>query len=294
MLGACLLLAALAPITSAAESAPQRVEASMVLIGTITVNPDGSVKDYRIHRADEVPPGVLGLVRQTIAGWRFEPVLDAGKPVTAETGMTIRVVADVTDRTHPAFRVAGAAFGCSAYQTKELLPDACPPGQMVTYAGEQRAPVYPRLAMRDGGEGTVYLLVEVGPDGHVARVATQQVDLAHKVSRGTEQQVRQVLASASEDAARTWTFTVPSTGRHADGAPMVVRIPVRFSFNRKHERKPAYGRWDAYLPGPVHDIPWSDSDGSDGSSNVVAGDNPFLRDRRFVLKDTAGSSGDRS
>lgn len=106
--------------------------------------------------------------------------------------------------------------------------------------------------------------------------------------------MRQLLASASENAARAWTFTVPSAGPYADGAPMVFRVPVRLSFAREHEEKPGYGHWEACLPGPVHDTPWNDSDGSDGSSNAIAGVGPFLRDRRFVLKDTAGRAVERS
>lgn len=268
------------------------VEASMLLVGTITVNPDGGVKDYAIRDSDEVPAGVLQVVKRSIGGWKFEPIVVDGKAVTAEAGMAIRLVADVSDQQHVTVRVAGASFGCSAHQMKAAFPGACPPDQELGYA-RTRAPVYPAMALRYGGEGTVFLLVEVARDGHVARVATQQVNLAHQLRwSGDAKRVRNALAKAAETAVGWWKFKVPTAGPNAAREHWRARIPMRFTF--RNDRRPAYGHWNAYLPGPKHTVPWADGDAPGARADAVAGGGAFLRDARFVLKTPLDQAHDRS
>lgn len=98
----------------------------------------------------------MQLVKQTIDGWRFEPVVEDGRPVTANAGMAIRVVADMIDETHATFRITGAACGCDAYQVRDLLPGVCPPGTTVRYADHsRRAPEFPGQALTAGAGADV-------------------------------------------------------------------------------------------------------------------------------------------
>jgi hypothetical protein len=141
-------------------------EASMIVTGTITVNPDGSVRDYTLHDQASIPPAVVQIVSRTIGTWRFEPVTKDNKAIVVQAGMAVRVVVSVADKEHATMRVASESFGCSAYQAKSLLPDTCPPDTTVAFRRRQ-PPEYPIAAMRQNLGGEVYLAVEVGKDGRV-------------------------------------------------------------------------------------------------------------------------------
>lgn len=82
-----------------------------------------------------------------------------------------------------------------------------------SYARNPRPP-YPKMALREGWEGTVMLEVRVLPSGRPAAIAVRQ-------SSG-----RTVLDEAAVAAVRGWTFT-PAT---ADGVPVsgVVGVPIVF------------------------------------------------------------------
>lgn len=282
---ACLgiLLGLIAPALACAATAP--VEASMVVTGTITVNPDGSVRGYALHDADKVPPGVVQLIKRTIQGWQFSPIEEHGKRVTARAGMTVRVTADMVDAKHASIKVSGAQFGCNAYQADPLLPNACKPATTV-HPLQRKPPLYPLDAMRLGAEGVVYLVVEVGRDGHVMHAAARQVNLYHRL-RTDPARMRKSLAKAAQRAALKWTFKVPTVGPEAAVDHWIVQVPVAYSMHG-NVYDHGYGRWSAYVRGPVRDIPWSDSDGganSKGSADAIAGGGaPFVRDTRLVLK----------
>ena len=40
----------------------------------------------------------------------------------------------------------------------------------------------------------------------------------------------------------------------------VVRVPVVFSLDGARDAKTAYGRWEAYVPGPRNPNPWKQGD----------------------------------
>lgn len=276
----CLLL------TAPALAAQAPVEASMVLTGTITVSPDGAVKTWTLRDEAAIPPGVVQIVRRTIDGWRFVPILENGKPVTAKTGMAVRVVADMVDDSHATIRVAGATFGCDAYQVRALLHDACKPGTTVTAAPDGRPPpTYPTKALRFGMGGEVYLDIEVGRDGRVTRVAARQVNLSNRIVLVRPEVMRHVFAENAEQAAKRWRFQVPTIGPEAVRDHWVVRVEVNYSLD-EDKPPPSYGKWRAYIPGPVHDNSWAGDTaaGSRDSADAIAGDGPFTPDARFVLK----------
>jgi hypothetical protein len=132
-------------------------------------------------------------------------------------------------------------------------------------------------------------VLEIGRDGHVTNAAARQVNLYSLTDR--QAHFRKVLADASMEAARRWRFRVPTEGANAARQHWVVTVPVNYTmgpppglFHRT--REPASGPWRAYVPGPVQTIPWDDEDrpGAGGSADAIAGNAPFVRDRRFVLK----------
>lgn len=238
---------------------------------------------------DKLPAGVVQIVERTIRGWQFVPVVDNGRPVTAQTGMALRVVAHMVDAGHAEIRIAGASFGCDAYPTGELLPDACPPGTTVTPARRQ-APEYPGEALKEGAMGEVYLAVEVGRDGRVTRADAMQVNLFSQIVG--PKRMQNLFAIHAREAAMRWQFNVPTIGPEAAKDRWVVTVPVVYSINGPMPDE--YGKWRAYVPGPPRDVPWA-RDGAPGSADAIAGGGaPFVRDARFVLKTKPGADGERS
>ncbi|WHZ19673.1 MAG: hypothetical protein OJF55_001822 [Rhodanobacteraceae bacterium] len=283
----CVLLAlALCGAVCAAE-AP--IEASMVITGTITVNPAGGVQGYALHDQDKIPPGVVQIVERTIKGWQFVPIVENGQPVAAQAGMAVRVVARMIDKANAEIRVAGASFGCDAYQAKNLLPNACPPGTTVT-PDRRQPPEYPRQALKEGLGGEVYLAVEVGRDGRVIRADAMQVNLSNRF--GSPLRMQNAFANNARDAAMKWRFNVPTVGPEAAKDHWVVTVPVVYTIGGPMPDD--YGKWHAYVPGPARDVPWARDD-TPGSADALAGGGmPFVRDSRFVLKTQSGADGDRS
>lgn len=293
---ACLLLGFL--VSAAASAAEPHLQASMVVTGTITVNPDGSVKDYTLHDPDGLPPAVRQIVQATVPAWQFVPVVENGAPVTAEAGMSLRVVADWPSihAKQATIRVIGAAFGCDA-RSRARLPDECPPDSTIA-SRSRKPPRYPLDAVRARVGGEVFLVLEVGRDGHVLQAAARQVNLYSL----TDQQARfrEMLANASIEAARGWTFKVPAAGPDAERDHWVVTVPINYMIGhpRTHtgtllrSRSPrAQNEWKAYVPGPVRIIPWDDQDAVSGSTDSIAAGSLFVQDSRLVLKTPLNGSG---
>jgi hypothetical protein len=274
-----------------------RVQFSMVVTGTITVNPDGGVQDYSLDDDGNLPTYVQQIVQKTIPDWEFVPITADGRAVAASTGMTLRLVADRQDKSHVAIRVAGAEFGCSSWRTRRNTPDVCPAGHSISVA-QRKPPRYPRDALIHGVGGEVILVLEVGRDGHVTHAAVRTVNLYTPIAR--QAHFREILADASLKAARKWTFHPPTTGPGADKDHWVVKVPVNYTYSAAQtgtllrRRRAPRSQWRAYIPGPVQDIPWDDDDGAGvaGSGDAVAGGAPFTSNPRFVLKTPlAGDNG---
>lgn len=305
-----ILLGLTVPAVAFAATAP--IEASMVVTGTITVNPDGSVKAYTIKDVDKLPPGARQIVQATVPHWQFKPVEVDGKATAATTGMSLRIVADIASDQSTSLRVSGAQFGCSAYQANSLLSMACPRDASVESI-QRKPPQYPIYAARMGIDGEVFLVLQVDRSGHVAQVAASQVNLYVKTPDADY--FRKVLADNSIAAARKWTFRVPTAGPQAARDHWIVRVPVDYHLGSWTPHKgskrmcsatdtcdmrswPGYGKWQAYVPGPKHDIPWANEASAAGAQAsgdaLAAGSSFFVPDARFVLKTPLAGSGSRS
>lgn len=273
------------------DAAKRSVEASMLVTGEIAVNPDGSVYGYSLDHRDKLPPAVVNLIGQTLTGWKFAPVEVNGKPELAKAFMSLRIVAYQDKPKHFVADIDGAEFGNDA----ALSMDSCPPGECLSYA-TKRPPSYPLEMAREGVSGTVYLEMKVNSQGHVADLAVRQVDL-RKLGDGTElDRWRRSFSQATLAAARDWTFHVPTKGKDAQRGQWVVTIPVNYSLGgMAAPNAPGYGQWDAYVPGPVHPMPWSSRArqmATSGSGDAVPDSGtPFIADMRFVLLTPLGGNG---
>lgn len=224
------------------------VEASMLVTGTIVIAPDGSVRSHAVDQSDKISPAINAFIDKAVSAWKFVPVLVDGKPVTTQTKMHLRLIADPAEHGDFVVHVSGASFGNGV------------PGEHVSMSPDHRiAPRYPPDAVRARVGGTVYVVLKIGRQGQVLDAAAEQVNLT---ARGTDEQMtrlRRLLAKAALSAADRWTFNVPTTGPHMGDAYWVARVPVAFHLYSMGERRvdrDEYGKWQPYVPGPREIVPW--------------------------------------
>lgn len=263
---ALLVLLALALAGAATARAPEavrrQVEASMLLTGSVDIEADGSVGGYAIDHDDKLPDYVRACLAREVPGWKFAPVLADGHAVRARSRMSLRMVATPAGDGNFKVAVGGVSFG-------EYSDEAT---DQVT-RGRLSPPAYPPEAYRVGGKGTVYLVLRIGRDGKVEDAVVEQVNLTAIGDERQMAKLRRYLGDASLRAARHWTFRLPSTGEAADDASWSVRVPV--DFRLADDRPPAYGAWQAYLPGPRQRAPWTKGEEGAGSPDALASDGVY-------------------
>jgi hypothetical protein len=246
-----LLLVLASGVALAASPGRSPVELSMLLTGTVVIAPDGRVQSYTLDQAEKLSPTITAFMDKSVSAWTFRPVEVDGKPVTAKSKMNVRLVADPGEGDQFVVRVKGASFG----ENK--------PGETISYVkGPRRVPPhYPPGAVHARAGGTVYLLVKVNRDGTVLDAAAEQVNLTERGPAPTMKLLRKMFADASVNAARHWTFDVPTIGPHAGEPWWVARVPVSYWITNGSRANPAthYGQWQAYVPGPVEIVPWADT-----------------------------------
>ena len=225
-------------------------------VGMIDVGPDGSVHDYRLKT--KLEPAVAALVDRTVRGWRFEPVLEDGRPVIATTRMRLELEALPRDDGY-ALRVADVAFG---------EPEA----------GGNPPPPFPRGLQVDA---RVRLLLQVAADGRVRDVHVEQVSLGDRMGKRSSA-VRDAFARVTRETARSWSF---DTGEIVDGEPVPMQLRVSVDFERRR-----VGGWNerpTFHPGPVHPAPWAKPATPRGEDGPVlaGGDLQRLGEPRVRLRD---------
>lgn len=242
-----MLVAVMAP-ARAGTSTPVRdqVEVSMVLTGSVEIDPEGRVTGYKIDRAEDVPVGVLGVLARFVPAWRFEPPRFEPQAASTRAHMSVRVVAK---------RQGEDSFMISirdARVSREHPNHSQEAADQRTSELRMGPPRYPRAAAMAGVSGTVYLIVRAGRDGHVLDAFAEQVDLRVVGSEYALARWRKLMADAALDAARSWVFR-PRAGDDAVADSWAVRVPVDFSLGRGDR----YGKWQAYVPGPWQPPPWA-------------------------------------
>lgn len=238
----------------------KQVEASMLVQGEVVVDERGAVADYTLKDPDKLPEGVVAFVRNSLAGWSFDPPVVDGKPVRLRNDMSLLLVAKKLDDDNFLMRVQAASF----------YPKSTGDGYEIS-SKEMEPPRYPTAAARGGVQGTVYLVVKVGRDGLVQDVAAEQVNLRLVTSENVMRKFREMLADASINAARKWQFVPPTRGNSVDAEFWSVRVPVDFFMGTQ---QPKYGRWVAYVPGPREKASWVDQDLAEMSPEAMIAGQP--------------------
>lgn len=235
----------------------KQVESSLLVRGTIDINPDGSVAGHVLQGREELPNGLVAMIERVVPQWRFEPVELRGGATRARATMSLRVVAKKLDGDNFSIEIRGAQFGDER------------PGEFLAARDMLTPPRYPVPAARAGAGGTVYMVLKVGRDGRVEEAIAEQVNLRVVDDENAMRRWRDQLGTAALRAARNWTFSPPSKGDAVDAPYWSARVPV--DFVAPGTKQPKEGQWHAYVPGPLTEIPWRDDKSSPASDALAAG-----------------------
>ena len=254
-------------IAQTARTVRESAEASMTLTGRIDIGTDGRVTGFQLDHADKLPADLAAFVQRQVRSWQFQPVVENGTAVAAQTPVTLRLLSQPRpDGAGDNVRVAGASF--TQYDPEDT--------SRVTSAG-MRSPVYPKNLYAMRAKGEVLLLVKVGRDGAVEDVFAEQVNLRVVGKANQMRVVRDTFARASVAAARSWTFRPPTTGKLKDAPSWNVRIPVRYMMG-EHDLA-GYGTWEAYIPGPRERAPWRTApSGAEAAPDLLAAGGVYMAD----------------
>lgn len=256
----CLFPALFAGAAVAAKpsDASQQIEASMVVTGSINVEPDGSVSGYKLDRPEKLPQGVVDLVAKAVPAWRFEPVLVDGVPIKAKAKMSLRVFARKLGVERYEVGIRSANFGSEPGPGESASSKSMPP------------PSYPVELARRGVAGTVYVVLRIGRNGQVEDAVAEQINLKLLGSPKQMAWWRDIFAKSALAASRKWTFNPPTKGEESRKDHWEVRVPVAYLMDGMDDAK--YGEWDAYIPGPRQTLPWEEPELSAASSPDAIGD----------------------
>lgn len=256
-------------VAASAHEVAKQAEASMMVVGTLTVAPNGSVSSYQLDDAEKLPAAVSGLLQQAIPSWQFDPMVRDGKPVSVRSRMSLRVVLHPLGDKRYRLYLAGAYFSADG---KPLKSDA----------SRRTQPRYPMQAIRDKVSGTVYLALKVDAQGRVIDAMAEQVNLRIAGDDHEMERYRRLLADSALKAAHSWVLDP----RWFDGAgDHYAMVPVSYALNvgpGGHAMPDSPGHWDVYVPGPRHSVPWFDA------GTMVAGSGDALPDGGVYLFNAGG------
>lgn len=267
LLGALLAIACLVPLIAHAQTAREmrkQVEGSMLVTGSIDIDRDGAITAHSIDQQEKLPPYVVSLIDRAVPALRFEPYLVDGAAVAARAKMSLRLVAAPHGESGDMnVGIRSAHFG----EYDPTVTDEVRPAKRMT------PPRYPESVVSAGGQGTAYLVLQIGRDGTVTDAVAEQVNLRVLGNQREMERIRRVLAQASLAAARKWTFTPPTTGEHVDAPYWSIRVPVDFMLSDNGRvGTTAYGTWEGYVPGPRQHATWVRDADDAGSPDALMAD----------------------
>ena len=260
----CMLLACLPGRTVAAE------EIWMTFVeGTIDIAPGGTVASYRQNQ--KLGQDVDALIRRQVEQWRFEQVLEDGKPIPLRAQVNLALQA-VPEGDKMSVRISDARFF-------EISLDAGDSSPAASAGSSMSPPVYPQRALDASVMANVTLILDVSESGEVLTTKVERLDLyaASLIRSGSE---RRRLAEEFEKASRrvlpNWRLS--TRGLDTSGGFARVRVPVLFQLPDR-----AWGRWYAIVEPAANEA-------SDASVADLGG-NGEAASRRIALLTKLSSSG---
>jgi hypothetical protein len=265
------LLAVAAAGASAVTS--RDMETSAVVEGSVVLAKDGTVQLATVDTPEKHGQPIADLVHKAAMTWRFEPVIRDGQPVVAKSSMHVRVILTQMPDGNYTARIKGATFGGNDTDAPDTL-----------YSENQKTipPHYPPAAIRSRVQGAVYLAMHIDHDGHVTDAVAEQVNLENSGPEHLLRKYREVMVKASLDAARRWTYRVPTVGPLAGRDSWTVHVPIVYTLNEVGVR-PVERVWRTYVPGPYTPAPWVDKP-SMATADALADDGGYTEGAGPVLQ----------
>lgn len=268
------VIAALAAFAGAPAIAAPAKSASyeMVADGEVRIDPEGRVSDYSV--SSELAPEIAALVDRSVRRWRFEPILQDGRPVIAKTALRIRLLARRSKDDSDDFTVSIASVEFGAPRRSS--------------AGEP--PRYPRLAANARLGAKVLLLLRIDETGKVVEAHPYQTSLGARTrSENDAESWRELFERASITAAKTWKYDLTESvaGRRI-GTYALLPIVFRISSAAGGAKE---GDWVGYVPGPVHELPEElrhEIEANDRASRLADGEAAALNSRFRLIDDVVG------
>ena len=124
---ACML----ASMAAVAEEGRPFVEASMLVEGKLTLNPDGSISHLTLKQPEKLPAPVVDLINRNLPQWKFTFTRPLATAV--EESMSLRVVATDVDAKRTTLRIVSTQFEEASQpenesvQWKFRMPPVFPP-----------------------------------------------------------------------------------------------------------------------------------------------------------------------
>lgn len=181
--------------------------------GSLTIGADGRVLDVELTSKASLGTGVLEGYEERVRSWRFEPVIEDGRPVKAKGLMQLSLVAR---------REKGDDMATFAIRGVQFLD---PPGA-ATEGPHLAPPSYPTNALKAGAGAEVMLLLKLDAQGRVQSAATEHLALLGVATRQAHQaNLAAQFRRSAEKIAMDWTIPGQPEGQ-------VVRVPVRYTTDR--------------------------------------------------------------
>ncbi len=254
-----LLLTFALPLVAA--DAPQDAMLEMAVGGTIDIGPDGTVVAHTLDRG--LSPAIEKLVAASVTGWRFEPIVENGKPVIASTRMNLTLKAVPVDDDNMRLQVSSAWFGSPKIDQVQMT-----------------APRYPSRAIKQGIGATVMLILRLDDQGQVIAAHPYQTSLSVRMPDLRAAKWRKVFEEASIKAAMRWKYPI---GEWIGGVAVESTVLAPFTYTVSSGNTQASG-WQAYVPGPISPAPWVDESAlADVNTDTIKSGDAVALGSRFRL-----------
>lgn len=246
----CLLPVASAPLaarTPAARALDQAIN-TLAVDGSIEIDADGKVQRYAIEHPEAYSAAVRDMLDRVVPQWTFRPVQVDGVARAARSSMHLRLRADPIGDGQFRVVVAGASFDGAAAPGTEVALDLRAP---------MPPPKIPKAEWSANIGAQVLVVLRIGRNGRVEDAIAEQTNLDQLATPKAMARWRRDFEAAAVGGLKHWTFVTPTQGPDADAPYWSVRIPVVFTPIGSAAPAHAPGKWESYVPGPHHPVPWA-------------------------------------
>lgn len=180
--------------------------------GTLTLNTEGQVTEVSFDKSfgDSIDRSLTAKIK----AWRFEPIIEQGRPVEAIAHFSLALQAELEGEAMNALNIVAVNFVDPPSKSKPLFKNI-------------RPPQYPRRQLSNRFGAEVIVRVETDAEGQVLNVAAESGWLTGPPTLESRQaKAFEDFVKASTAAVSSWDFT-----HVASAEQRFFSVPVRFSID---------------------------------------------------------------